>query len=80
MHVVNINAPISTNETNAVPTKISEILGDNSSAAMNRTTAFVGIQGAEYQFSHYVSNTYIRIVCTLYPIHWFQRFMMDALQ
>ena len=58
MHVVNINAPISTNETNAVPTKISEILGDNSSAAMNRTTAFVGIQGAEYQFSHYVSNTY----------------------
>ena len=58
MHVVSINVSASGNATSTVPTKISEILGDNSSNAMNRTTAFVGIQGAEYQFSHYVRNTY----------------------
>ncbi len=42
----------------ALPTNITETGGTNASTAVNRTTAFAGIQGVEYSFQHYNQTSY----------------------
>ncbi len=71
-HVANMTAGVSGGVTNANPTSISRALGTNESLALNRTTAFIGIQGTEYEFQNYheVTNDYTdhwERVCCAHP-------------
>ena len=56
-HLANVTIGSSINQSIATPEGISE-LKDNHSYAQNLTTAFVGIQGVEYEFQHYNRYTY----------------------
>ncbi len=71
-HVANVTAGVSGGANNAIPTSISRALGTNESVALNRTTAFIGIQGTEYEFQNYheVTNNYTDYwerVCCVHP-------------
>jgi hypothetical protein len=57
-HTANVSVGLSGNSYDAIPTGISEKLGNNESVSQNRTTAFVGINGVEYEFQHYNQSTY----------------------
>ena len=57
-HLANVTVGSSISGSIATPEGISEKLGDNHSQAQNLTTAFVGIQGVEYEFQHYNRYTY----------------------
>jgi hypothetical protein len=57
-HMANISVGTGGGGSDAVPFGISKTLGNNLSVSLNRTTAFVGIQGVEYEFAHYSANTY----------------------
>lgn len=57
-HVANITTGSDIGTDIAIPLGISETLGNNLSVSLNRTTAFVGIQGVEYAFDHYNQYTY----------------------
>ena len=59
LHVANVSAAGSSGQWGASPTSFSEVHGGyNQSTALNRTTAFAGIQGVEYSFQHYNQTSY----------------------
>lgn len=71
-HVANVTAGVSGGAHNAIPTSINRALGANESVALNQTTAFIGIQGTEYEFQNYheVTNDYTdhwERVCCVHP-------------
>ncbi len=57
-HLANASASTSGNGYGAIPLGIDEKLGNNFSVSQNRTTAFAGVQGVEYEFQHYNRYTY----------------------
>jgi hypothetical protein len=57
-HVANVTAGTSISAIDAWPTAISRDLGANQSTALNYTTDFLGIQGAEYEFQNYHQVTH----------------------
>ena len=57
-HVANITVGAGFGVSNAWPVGMSESLGSNLSVSLNETSAFVGIQGVEFDFAHYNENTY----------------------
>lgn len=67
-HIANVTAGSSIGEYGATPLGLSESNGNNFSVSQNRTTAFAGIQGVEYAFSHYNQSTdeyqyYWELIC-----------------
>ena len=58
LYIANGTAAGSGSAFNANPTNITTHSGGNKSTALNRTTAFAGIQGVEYSFQHYNQTSY----------------------
>lgn len=57
-HLANVSVAASGNSYAAIPRNLSESNGNNFSVSQNRTTAFAGVQGVEYEFQHYNRYTY----------------------
>jgi hypothetical protein len=71
-HTANVSVDTSNNQWDAFPTSRSEAVGYNLSDSLNRTTAFAGINGVEYEFQHFNQSTdhwkyTYKSVCCFYP-------------